>query len=521
MLSRPRRIQLALPCRLLLQCHRQPRGAESQVECAQESEHRDRDCGTSCEQAADGEDEPCESPAASRLHRQIPAAEVGETNRRHDGSARRPRRGRVYLAKLRTLAEFGEVNTAIAVAGVLTIVATVGLTDLGTRDLAVEPRRGGELAGLILTIRLVVLAAGTAVAVAVLALLGALNLELCAAGLAMALAMTVAADWILRGLESMRVLGLAWAAGGATVAFGAILVAWRSGSSEGALWAYAAGEIVVAAAGWLALRHAVRPTISTTDWRPLLERAWPIAISGAVIYAYTANLDTIILTATRSATEAGLYSAPYRVFWVLSAVVVFASYSLLPELSRRSAAGEEHSVRRAVGKMASVLCCYAIVTVGLCEIASGDGLGFLFGSSFDRAQDVFIVLSAGLAWYAIGHSAGQSLIASDRGRAYLWGAAAAGATNIGANLVAIPLFGPIGAAGATTFSFAVGSVVWIYVRGLARRLSFRLVGAAVLVTLGAIVAASLPGASVPVGLATVLAGLVASRYTLAEARVAW
>jgi O-antigen/teichoic acid export membrane protein len=427
----------------------------------------------------------------------------------------------VVLARALSLTEFGELNTAIAVAGVAAIIANAGLADLGTREVAIERLGASDLASKVLAIRLVVLGAEAGLVVILFVFVSGADIGLLAAGGVMTLSMTLAGDWILRGLERMRTLALAWALGGGTVAVGAALCAWGPKTAQAALWAYAGGEAVVAMVGWLALRRVVRPGLSVKSWAPLVRKAWPIAVSTVVIYAYTANIDTIVLAATRSKAEAGLYSGPYRVFWVVSAVIVFASYAALPKLSRRSAAGDEETVRSAVTLLAQVLCSYALVAVGISFLVAGPGLGFLFGGHFSGQGDVFMVLMASLAWYAIGFPAGQSLIASGKNRSFMIGAVGAGSLNVVACLVAIPLFGTIGAAAATTLSFAIGSILWLRLRALDSAPSHGLLAIATAITIAAIVAALWSAVSPFLGLACIAAGGLNARACYPKIRAAW
>lgn len=427
----------------------------------------------------------------------------------------------VVLARSLTLGDFGVLNTAIAVAGLAAMLASFGLVDHGTRQVAVGVGDLSGLASQILTIRISALAVVCAAPLIVLLLLGHVSGALLGGGVAMAVFMTTACDWILRGLERMRVLAYAWSAGGAVVALGAVIVAWTSGSAAAALWAYAAGEAVVALVGWMALRRVISPGFSRQGWKPLVSASWPLAISTVVIYAYTANLDTILLTGLRSADEAGLYSAPYRVFWVLSAIVIFAAYAALPRFSRQSIDGRDEAVRRGVVLLGRVLGCYALVVIGLVEILGHWTLGFVFGARFGQMDGVFVALAAGLSWYAVGFPSGQSLIASNDNRGFMYGAAIAGTVNLIANLVAIPLYGPIGAAWATTGSFALGSVIWLWRRQLQRGEVAWLVGAALFATASSSVADSGLAAPWLCGLLTLGVAAVGIVSSVAPVRQAW
>lgn len=428
----------------------------------------------------------------------------------------------ILFARALSLTEFGVLNTAVAAAGLVTVVATAGLVDLGTRDVAIDRASASDLAQRVLGIRLIVLAAASIPALGACVFVDGASFSLIAASVVMALSMTVAVDWVLRGLEHMRVLGVAWTLGGSAVAAGAVLVGWQSGSASAAMWAYAAGELTVTAVGWIALRGTLRTGLALTSWRTLVGRSWPLAVSAVVIYIYTANLDTILIAALRSSREAGLYSAPYRVFWVLSAVIVFASYAALPKLSRRSASGEESAVVEGVGLLARVLLCYSAIVVAGIEVLGDRALAAVFGSGFANAGNTLLALAAGLAWYAVGFPCGQSLIASDRGGGFLAGAVVAGLSNIAANLALIPLYGITGAAWATTGSFALGSIVWLQLRRLPTQIARQLVLGASAITFLAAIAVAVPGgAQTWAALVTAIGALWAARVCHQDVRSVW
>lgn len=427
----------------------------------------------------------------------------------------------IALARGLTLEEFGVFNTTLAIAGIVAVLSTVGLTDLGTREVAVSPDQSTSIAGQVLAIRLTALLGTALITTLALIAVGQMHFGLLASGLAMALAMTLSADWILRGLEKMPRLGAAWAIGGITVLTGSLIVAFTAKSATGAIWAYAAGEAAIALFGWFALRGRVSIGLKKRGWAPLLSRAWPVMITTIVIYAYTANLDTVIITATRNVEEAGLYSAPYRIFWALAAVTVFASYSVLPALARRSVGGDEGGVRSATLLLSRGLICYAAAAAGAVAIAGGNVIGFLFGPEFEDMKGEFTVLCASIAWYAIGFPAGQSLLASDQTRRFMSGAAVAGAVNLAGNLTLVPPMGPMGAAVATTLSFAIGSLMWLALRGTLREGVLSLALPALAITVALTITSAYPSVAVAIGLAllALAGGLLAAGWSVL--RCAW
>ncbi len=282
----------------------------------------------------------------------------------------------------------------------------------------------------------------------------------------MAIFMAVSGDWLARGLERMSIVAAANAAGGLAMLVGALVVAERSDTATAALGAFALAECVVAIVLWTSLGLFRNVEFGIRGMTSMLRRARPLAISSLAIYSYYANIDTIVLAATHSSREAGLYSAPYRLFLVLNLVGVFVAYSMLPTLARLANAREQVHADSLVLSTLIPLAGYGLVTLGLVELVGAEALDALFGAPFRAASGAFILLAAGVAWYAVGYPAGYSLIAQGENSRFLWGAATAGTLSIGLDLVLIPPLGLEGAGLATLIAFAAAAVVWLSARGL-------------------------------------------------------
>ena len=198
----------------------------------------------------------------------------------------------------------------------------------------------------------------------------------------------------------------------------------------------------------------------------MIRRSWAVGAASVIVYGYYANIDTIILAATRSPAEAGLYSAPYRIFLMLNVVAVFAAYAAFPALSRASDTARDSDARELLIKILELLLLYGLLAVGCVHLFGAELLGVVFGARFESMETTFTLLSLAVAWYSIGYPAGYSLIADGKNNSFLAGAATAGALNLTLNLVLIPPYGPNGAGVATVVGFAAASIVWLQARTL-------------------------------------------------------
>jgi len=386
----------------------------------------------------------------------------------------------VVLARALSASDFGLLNVGIAISGVVLVAGSLGLPDLGTREAAIAPARAGWLAGHVAAARVIILAALSVAGILLADVVWAGHTPLLVMAALMAMFMAVSSDWLARGLERMTVVATANAAGGFAILVGALAVAELSGSAAAALGAFALAECVVAVVVWASLNLFRNVQFGVGGMRSMLRRARPLALASLAIYSYYANIDTIVLAATHSNREAGLYSAPYRLFLLLNLVGVFAAYAMLPTLTRLADASGHADADRLVRSTLTPLAGYGLITLGLVELGGAQALEALFGTPFRAASGAFILLAAGVAWYAVGYPAGYSLIAHGDNARFLRGAAVASIVSIGLDVALIPPLGMSGAGLATMIAFGAAAVVWLSARGLIGRAAVPL-----LVSLGA------------------------------------
>jgi O-antigen/teichoic acid export membrane protein len=299
-----------------------------------------------------------------------------------------------------------------------------------------------------------------------------------------------------------------------------VVVGAASGSAAAGLAAFVVAELAADAVYWLAARGEVRapgPGAAAT-LRPLLTRSWPVALSSIAIYSYVANLDTIILAASRSESEAGVYSAAYRIYLAANIVGIFAAYAAFPRLSRVSGLQRIETLIERLRPTLDLLVCYGVVTVGFAMLAGREALQLFFGDRFGTAGDTFTLLCLSTAWYCVGYPVGYNLIAAERNRRFLAGALTGAGLNLGIDLVLIPRVGMIGAGVATAISIVGATVVWLGVSGVLSRVA-RPVLAAALVSSGVAITSLLAEHSGrALGAITVLAGLAAATVVLVRRR---
>jgi O-antigen/teichoic acid export membrane protein len=411
------------------------------------------------------------------------------------------------LARALTPHGFGAFNVAIAGAGIATAATGLGLGEVGGRDAAITPSRSSWIAGRVLTARLIAILSVVFTGLVVTALIAPSKLAVIAAAGAVAIGTASSADWLGRAQQRTRGVAAASAIGGVVAAICGVLVLELGGSNVEALIGFAAAEFVTSLLCWRAVWRSGPPRIGWSGVRPLLQRSWPIAISSVVIYSYYANLDTIILSASHGTVQAGIYSGAYRVFLVVNAVAIFVAYANFPTLSRASTEPGNTSATHTLHSNIVYLFSLGAAVAGIAVLIGGDLLDVMFGHRFHAAGHTFGLLCVGTMWYLIGYPLGYSLIASDRNRRFLSGAAIAGVLSIGLDLALIPSLGMTGAGLANATCFAAGAAVWMIGYGRwDRSLSTVLVGL-LACTIAVVSALEVDAVRIPLGGMVLFAGL--------------
>lgn len=412
----------------------------------------------------------------------------------------------VLLARALDLGDFGLVNVGIAISGVLLSLTALGLPEFGAREVAVAPDRARHTAGLVLITRMAALGAASTLLLVATLLLASSEVNVVVLAAIMAVGLSGSADWLLRGREQMTDVAVATAVGGIVVLVGCASFVLLHPTVNVALSVFALGEGAAALMTWRRARVGRPEPPAGAEVRHALRSAWPLGASGLIIYAAYANVDTILLAAVRSEAEAGLYSAPYRLFLAANAVPLFAAYALLPTLARAHQEGRTLEGRRLLLRAFVPLAGYGMLLLGLAEATGGALLSGLFGEDFADARSILILLCIALPWYAIGFPAGYGLISEQRNRSFLSGAAVAGSLNFLLMAFLIPGYGGRGAAIATAGALFGAALVWIGLAGLLRAAGILCVVLAVF-SFGGLLSVLFVSLAGPIGVVTGVAGL--------------
>jgi O-antigen/teichoic acid export membrane protein len=243
---------------------------------------------------------------------------------------------------------------------------------------------------------------------------------------------------------------------------GFLLLAWRvfglRQSAPAAMALQGAAVFVAFLFGWVMLRRVlpsqVRPTVAQSRTREWLRLAIPLGLLSSIAVVLT-QIDIILLGLLRNSTQVGLYSTSTRVasFVGIAEFAVNAAY--LPVVARLFAANRIDRLRTGA----------PMVTLGavlLSSVLAAPLIAFapqvlrLFGSSFGSGAFILRVLCVTFLISAVAGQNGALLTMTKHVRPVMIGSGLALVTNIGLNLILIPLQAARGAA----IAWLLSVIVW-------------------------------------------------------------
>ena len=153
----------------------------------------------------------------------------------------------LVMARYLSVTDFGIVNVAIAVSGILLVVTSLGLPDQGSREVAATPGKAGWLLGRISTIRVLTLTLVGAAGCVIMLIVSDGGLDIALLIVAMALMMALSADWLSRGLERMGTIAFASLGGGLVMVLGTLALAAAGGDVITTMLLFTCAEAVLTA----------------------------------------------------------------------------------------------------------------------------------------------------------------------------------------------------------------------------------------------------------------------------------
>jgi O-antigen/teichoic acid export membrane protein len=186
--------------------------------------------------------------------------------------------------------------------------------------------------------------------------------------------------------------------------------------------------------------HSLRPTLASG--LNLVNNAFPIALSQLAVLIYY-NSDAVFLGFTHGAKVVGLYSTAYSLMLAPGILGHAMSNAYFPSLSRAINSSEE--ARRVSGELLRALMWMGFPLAFLGWAVGRNLIVLLFGQQFAQAGLLFEWLSINTALIFFNIGLVEPLIAWNGQKSALKCTIAGAITNLLANLILIPRFGPSGA----------------------------------------------------------------------------
>jgi O-antigen/teichoic acid export membrane protein len=376
----------------------------------------------------------------------------------------------VLLAHFLGPAGYGQYAFTLACAGVLTILATVGLNRFVVRGIAVYETQGKWelMKGLVVRASEVVLLASTVIVavgcgVALVWLTPSLRWPFCVGMVLVPLtALTLLRQAVMQALGRvvagqlpeyllrpiLILLGI-----------GALKLVGGSSLTSTTALAINVGAVAVACiVGGVTLRRAlpgvlasVRPTYATREW---VRAALPMMLISGV-WLLNNNFTTVVVGSLGGSHAAGVYSVVEKAGEIIVLVLVAANMPLAPVIARLHARRDREGLERSTERVAQATLLTS-VPIAAAFIAFPHVYLSIFGDEFQGGATALRIIAVGQLVNAAAGPAGNVLIMTGHERAAVGGMIVGLLTNV---MLGVALVPPLGVTGGA-IAFAGSLVVW-------------------------------------------------------------
>lgn len=364
------------------------------------------------------------------------------------------------------LAEYGALTTAFAFVALFEVFTDFGVYTMASREIATKPESERHIVGNVASLSLSISVVVMAVAWGAAQLLypgGGTNGEIRQGVTILLVQLAVAAPigaarahFVANQRAYLAAFGEATAAA-VTVAVTvvAVLLGW---GFPGVMAGLASGRVAQAVVMAGAMSREVRGSfaVDRAYWRRLLAISLPLGATLIINYLYF-RLDVLLIGWLRDADDVAIYGLAYK---VIEAFIVLPSYfmiTLFPEIARMGADSER--LRSVMGQALAVMETLALPIVVLTVPLAGPIVRLIGGTQFEDAAPVLQILMIGLAVSFVNGVYGNALVALGRQSRLFWLSLLVLGVNVVLNLIAIPIWGVVGAAAAVSASEVVAFLV--------------------------------------------------------------
>lgn len=365
----------------------------------------------------------------------------------------------VYIVRQLGDERLGLYSTALAYAGIFSIIGDLGMTQYVTREIARGRCQADEVFWDLVSIRLILSLIATILITASAYFVTSYQPNMVFGIFLVCLGFFVHAflgpvQIILSGHERIdqnsmlnTVVQVAFVTVGTLVlikgqSFHSLIVATYIGIPVAALL----GAIIIRRLNLASLRFRITPK----NWLPMLKASLPFALITFTLMAAT-DLDTVLLSLLRSPEEVGWYKAAYNLTFKLLFIKGALLSTLHPQMSRYYGVSKER-VGKTFNTAFKILWAFSFpIALGTTFLAE-PLVVLLYTDEFIKSGLVLAILIWALPFLNLSSLCGSITVASDKeknaAKVYL----ASALLNLVSNLIAIPIWGYIGAAVTTVLT---------------------------------------------------------------------
>lgn len=368
----------------------------------------------------------------------------------------------VYLTRYLGTAGFGILSTALALTGIFSILADLGIGTYITREIARNPGGAGDLVAaglgnriilscivfvLILLFPLIGLYSGTAAAVIVFI-----------AGYMLLGSFSSFFNSIFQGFQRMEYQTVWNILNSLFILVGVLAVVWLGGSVVHVAVAYliaAALSLVYSATTFT--RRFFTPGLSFS--RDMIREAIPFGITSvfSLIYFW---IDSVMLSLMKGDVSVGLYNAPYRLLTVISSLYGVYLTAVFPVMSRFHVESED-SLRFTYMRSLKYLIIIAVPLIFTVFTLAGPLIELIFSAKYLESVPALRVLIIATAFMFINGVSSSLLGSANRQITVTRITGVAALFNVTLNLALIPRFDFMGASAATVMTEALMTLLFL------------------------------------------------------------
>ena len=380
----------------------------------------------------------------------------------------------IYIARTLGADGFGKIAFAQAVILYFSLIANLGLSTLGIREVARNRNNVDSYVGNILSLRLLLTALSFLLLLVFIAVIGKSPEEkslLILFGLSL-FSSALWLGWLFQAVEKMGFI--AWARVLDKIFYGALVILLIKDSRQllTVPWLYVGGSFL--ATGFLFyifIRKFGRPRLrfDFPFWKKMIKRALPMGAAFIMIQIYY-NFDTVMLGFMKSNETVGWYNAAYKIVlfvWAFIPIFINVIFPLMSKYYQQS----RRKLRLLIFSATKLMSSIALPLGVGGTILARPIMSFLYGDKYMNGVVAFQILIWTVTIISVRCTYEQSFLACDKEKRYLLGVMVGASTNIVLNLILIPYFGLKGAAIATVVSELVFSAYMLAYFQIVRRMA--------------------------------------------------